>query len=103
MATSGVIFAAYYLLWMVYKVFFGTIDREENKTISDLNLREVALLVPLVVFMVWIGVAPAKFLEASEVSVNVMVEKVEFKRLAMEANPGEPRIIYFDELLASEE
>ena len=101
-ATSGVIFAAYYLLWMVYKVFFGTIDREENRTILDLNLREVALLVPMVIFMVWIGVAPAKFLETSETSTNAIIEKIEFKRLAMEANPGEGRIIHFDELLASE-
>ncbi len=102
-ATSGVIFAAYYLLWMVYKVFFGPIVREENRTMKDLNRREIALLIPLAVFMVWIGVAPAKFLETSETSTNAIIEQIEFKRLAMEANPGERRVIHLDELLASQQ
>ena len=87
---------------MVHKVFFGPVDREENRTMKDLNRREIALLVPLVILMVWIGVAPAKFLETSETSTNAIIEKIEFKRLTMEANPGERRIIHLDELLASQ-
>ena len=100
-ATSGVVFAAYYLLWLVYKVFFGPIDRDENRTMSDLNRREIALLIPLAIFMVWIGVAPAKFLEVSETSTNAIIETVEIKRMAMEENPDARRILLPDELLAS--
>jgi NADH-quinone oxidoreductase subunit M len=100
-ATTGVIFAAYYLLWFVHKIFFGTIERDENRVMPDLNLREIALLVPLVIFMVWIGIAPAKFLEVSEVSTNAMIETVEIRRMAMEENPTERRIIAKEEHLAS--
>jgi NADH-quinone oxidoreductase subunit M len=100
-ATSGVVFAAYYLLWMVYNVFFGTLDNEENKLMPDLNLREIALLVPIAVFMVWIGVAPAKFLEPSEVATTALVDTIELKREAMEEKPLERRIVLMDDLLAS--
>jgi NADH-quinone oxidoreductase subunit M len=100
-ATSGVIFAAYYLLWMVYNVFFGPLDKEENKVMPDLNLREVALLVPVAIFMVWIGIAPAKFLEPSEKAATAMIETVEVKRMAMEQDGTERRLVLLDDLLAT--
>ena len=46
LATLGVILAAVYLLWMLYRMFFGPIRTEANRGMKDLNLREVALLVP---------------------------------------------------------
>ena len=88
-ATSGVVFAAYYLLWLVYKVFFGSITREENATMSDLNLREIALLAPLAILMVWIGVAPNRFLESSEAATEAIVRTVEVKRIAVEQHQGD--------------
>jgi NADH-quinone oxidoreductase subunit M len=91
-ATSGVIFAAYYLLWMVYKVFFGTIEKEENSSMLDLNAREIALLVPMAVFMVWIGVAPSPFLQQSEEASAAILRTVEVKRMAMEESPDGLRI-----------
>jgi NADH-quinone oxidoreductase subunit M len=87
-ATSGVIFAAYYLLWLVYKVFFGTITREENSIMPDLNAREIALLVPLAILMVWIGVAPSTFLEPSETATEAIVQTVDAKRMAIEDHAG---------------
>jgi NADH-quinone oxidoreductase subunit M len=83
LATSGVIFAAYYLLWFLYRTFFGSIRHEENRNLADLNLREIAMLVPLVVFMVWIGVAPRAFLEPSEQAVASLLENMEEKRQAV--------------------
>jgi NADH-quinone oxidoreductase subunit M len=82
-ATSGVIFAAYYLLWFLYKIFFGSIRHEENRSLADLNLREVVLLVPLVVFMVWIGIAPRPFIASSEQTVSSLLDNMEQKRQAV--------------------
>src|SRR5256884_1753810 len=55
-ATTGIIFAAVYLLWMYQRVIFGEITHEENRALPDLSPRERAMLVPVVVFIVWIGV-----------------------------------------------
>lgn len=79
-ATSGVILAAVYLLWMVYRTFYGELDREENRSMADLNGREIALLVPLAVFMVWLGVAPQTFLEKSERASQALLDTIEEKR-----------------------
>ena len=81
-ATSGVIFAAVYLLTMLYKTFYGPLDKPENAAMPDLNGREIGLLVPLVVLMFWLGFGPAPFLATSEPAVRDLLETVETKRLA---------------------
>ncbi len=73
-ATSGVIFAAVYLLWMYQRVFFKTVDKPENEHITDLNVREIAVLSAVVLFVVWIGVHPMTFLSKSEPAVKSLVE-----------------------------
>ncbi len=80
LATTGVIFAAVYLLWMLYQTFFGEVTRDENRTMSDLDRREIALLVPLVVLMFWIGIAPGPFLSKSETQVEHLLEIIERKQ-----------------------
>ncbi len=82
-AASGVIFAAVYMLWMFRRVMFGPITREENKSLVDLNLREVAVLVPIVVFIVWIGVWAQPFLGKMETSVDNLIRLVEAKKTAV--------------------
>jgi len=68
-AGTGVIFAAVYLLWMVQRVFFGRLSNEKNKGLTDLSLREIALMVPLLFLMVFMGVYPRPILERSRESV----------------------------------
>jgi NADH-quinone oxidoreductase subunit M len=60
-ATLGVILAAVYLLHMFQKVFLGPVTVEENKTLKDLSVREIAVLAPLLVLIFWIGVYPKPF------------------------------------------
>jgi len=71
-AASGVILAAAYLLWMFRRTMFGPLDKEENKNLKDLNFREWAVFVPLLVFIVWLGVYPYPFL----IRIGPAVEKV---------------------------
>ena len=82
LATTGVILAAVYLLWMVYRIFFGPLETDANRQMSDLNLREIALMVPLAILMFVLGVAPTPFLEKSEASARFLLETMEEKRIA---------------------
>jgi NADH-quinone oxidoreductase subunit M len=79
-AASGVILAAVYLLWSYQRVFFGTVTREENRSLKDLSVREWVVLVPVVVFIVWIGFAPGTFLDKSAASAKAVVRHVENAR-----------------------
>lgn len=76
-AALGVIFAAVYLLWMYQRVFFGTNDNPANHNLKDLTKREWATLVPLVIFIVWIGVYPSTFTNYSENSTRKLINKIE--------------------------
>lgn len=78
-AATGVIFAAVYMLWMYQRVFFGQVTNPKNLGLADLNLREVAVLLPLVVCIGWIGVYPKPFLQRMEPSVAHLLEKVRAK------------------------
>ena len=75
-ATAGVILAAYYMLRMFQRVMFGPVDKEANRGLPDLSGREIAVLLPLVALIVWIGVYPAPFLARTEPSVERFVERV---------------------------
>ena len=75
-AGTGVIFAAVYMLWMVQRVFFGQTTNPKNKVLSDLSWREIGLLAPLLALMVYMGVYPRPFLDASRESVVAIQERV---------------------------
>jgi NADH-quinone oxidoreductase subunit M len=62
-AVWGIVIGAAYLLWLYQRVFWGKITNEENRHLRDVNARELATLVPLVVLCFWIGVYPKPFLE----------------------------------------
>jgi NADH-quinone oxidoreductase subunit M len=58
-ATSGVILAAVYLLWMFQRVFMGPLDKPENQALKDVNGREIAIMVAFLIFIFWIGILPS--------------------------------------------
>jgi NADH-quinone oxidoreductase subunit M len=72
-ATFGIVLAAIYLLWAYQRVFQGEITREENRTLHDINLREVAMLAPMIALIVFIGVYPKPFLDRIEPSAARVV------------------------------
>jgi NADH-quinone oxidoreductase subunit M len=78
-ATTGIIFAAVYLLWMYQRVVFGEITHEENRRLPDLSPREWAVLVPVLVFIVWIGVYPTVFTGKTEATISALLAQVESK------------------------
>jgi len=58
LAATGVVLGAIYMLWMYQRVFFGKLKNTKNEGLPDLNLRELIVLIPLVIFMFWLGVRP---------------------------------------------
>ena len=77
-AATGVIFAAYYMLPMVQKVFFNPLDKPENREMKDLSGREIAILAPMLALMILIGWNPTPILSRMEPSVRAgLSERVE--------------------------
>lgn len=76
LAGTGVIFAAVYLLWMIQRVFFGKVTNEKNRSLKDLSYREIGLIAPLVFLMVFMGVYPKPFLDATQASVSEIQKRV---------------------------
>src|SRR5213592_1959852 len=84
-ATTGIIFAAVYLLWMYQRVIFGEIRHEENRRLPDLSVREWAILVPVLACIVWIGVYPVALTGKTEASVQALITQVQTKAAASTA------------------
>jgi NADH-quinone oxidoreductase subunit M len=76
LAGTGVIWAAVYMLWMLQRVLFGPTTNPENAALSDLNKRELGLLLPLLALMVFMGVYPRVFLDRSKASVETIRARV---------------------------
>jgi NADH-quinone oxidoreductase subunit M len=78
-AATGVILGAVYLLYMFQKVMFGPLDNPKNKDLPDLNRRELAVFLPLVILIFVMGIYPKPFLRIIEPSVEKFIQKVETK------------------------
>src|SRR3989339_637436 len=75
-AASGVIFAAVYLLWMYQRVVFGNVTNQKLNGIADMNKREMIVMLPIFIFIVWIGIYPSTFLNVSKESSKKVIEQV---------------------------
>jgi NADH-quinone oxidoreductase subunit M len=82
LATTGIIFAAVYLLWMYQRVIFGVITKDANRRLPDLSAREWAIMLPILALIVWIGVYPASFTGMTEASVRALITQVQTKAAA---------------------
>ncbi len=72
-ATTGVILAAVYLLWMFQRVFMGPLDNSANEQLKDLNRRELAIMLAFILFIFWIGIAPAGWFGLMDSSIGSLV------------------------------
>ncbi len=79
LATTGIVFAAVYLLWMYQRVIFGEVTREENRALPDLTAREWAVVAPVLLFIVWIGVSPSLFTGPTEATLEALLAQVQSK------------------------
>jgi len=75
-AASGIIFAAIYLLWMYQRVIFGKVTNPKMETIKDMNKREIFVMVPIFILIIWIGIYPSTFLKVSQKTTDKVIEQV---------------------------
>ncbi len=80
LGTTGIVFAAVYLLWMYQRVIFGELRHAENRQLTDLNAREIWTLVPILLLIVWIGVYPKPFTAVTETAVADLLQVVRDRR-----------------------
>jgi len=74
-ATSGVIFAAAYALYLYRRVVFGELTKADLKAMVDLSPREVAIFAPLVIMTLWMGIYPAPFFDIMAASVKHLLDQ----------------------------
>jgi len=97
LATTGVILAAVYLLWMLSQMFFGPLTQDENRSIPDLNMRELVILVPMALLMILLGLMPQPFLKVSEPAAENLLRVIEQKRAIVERDDSSlERIFQFN-------
>jgi NADH-quinone oxidoreductase subunit M len=82
-AVTGVIFGAVYLLMAARRLLYGPLVHAANRGLSDLNLREVGLMLPIVALCFWIGFAPNVFLSRTDASIDALVARLEHTRVAL--------------------
>jgi len=76
-ASSGVVLAACYMLWMYRRLMFGPVEDPENRRLIDLSLRERLVLLAIVVPIVWIGVHPDTFLSRIRPAVRELNQQMQ--------------------------
>jgi NADH-quinone oxidoreductase subunit M len=73
LASTGLILGAAYALWLYRKIIFGELTKDSLKTILDMNKREIAVFLPLVLITLWMGIYPASFLDPMAPSVDKLI------------------------------
>ena len=81
------ILGAGYALWLYLRVIFGSLTRDDLKTILDLSPREITIFAPLVVLTLWMGVHPSSFTRFFDATVSAMVTQ---HQQAMLEHPAKP-------------
>jgi NADH-quinone oxidoreductase subunit M len=79
LATTGVILAVCYMLWMFKRVMFNKLTNPENQKLKDLNKREWAILLPIAILVFWIGIYPKPLISRMDASVNHLLTQVDEK------------------------
>ena len=72
-AAIGVILAAVYILFMFQKMFLGPVTKKANEKLKDLSWRELAIMVPLLIVIFWIGLYPKPFFALMDPTVQHLV------------------------------
>ncbi len=76
-ATTGIIFGAGYMLYLYRRIAFGPQANADAAAMQDIDGREMWLLAPIAVVVLWMGVYPETFLAPIRRDVATIVERIE--------------------------
>lgn len=88
LASLGIILAAAYILYLVQRVIYGPSSPQMLPKLTDLNIREFGMLVPLVVLVFWIGLYPKPLLDVMHASVARVIAS-QSTTIAVQERQGE--------------
>ena len=89
LAALGIILAAAYILYLVQRMIYGPASPQMLPKLSDLNVREFGMLVPLVVLVFWIGLYPKPLLDVMHVSVARVIASQSTSVMVQEGGDGQ--------------
>jgi NADH-quinone oxidoreductase subunit M len=76
LSMGGIVLAAAYMLWMLQRVVLGQPKTPTISQLTDLNVRELATLVPFAILILWIGLYPGPLMEMMDASVTHLVQQM---------------------------
>jgi NADH-quinone oxidoreductase subunit M len=82
LATTGLILGAAYMLYLYRRVVFGTITKDDVRTMLDLSPREVLIFAPMIAVVLWMGIYPSSFLRPMQPSLANLIERVQVSERA---------------------
>jgi NADH-quinone oxidoreductase subunit M len=85
-AGTGIVLGAAYLLWLYQRTMLGEVTNEKNRMLADLNMREWAVFLPLLVLVFWIGIYPKPYFDVLDKSVETIVQRVNPKAVTPAAS-----------------
>lgn len=88
-ATTGIILGAGYMLWLYWRVCYGAPRTEEAAKLPDLVTREWALLLPIALVVLWMGIYPESFLKPMRADVGYLLERIEPSAVHFDQRPTE--------------
>jgi len=97
-ATTGIILGAAYMLWLYWRIAFGTARTKEAAAMRDLNVREWWLLAPIAAAVFWMGVYPETFVRPIRNDVGRLLVRLERVAPAGDSRPkpGKPALKVID-------
>jgi NADH-quinone oxidoreductase subunit M len=75
-ATIGIILAAVYMLYLFQRVFMGELDKPENQNLPPLHWQEVAVFVPILIMIFWVGLQPSAFFDVMDAATSQLVAQI---------------------------
>ncbi|GGE07853.1 NADH-quinone oxidoreductase subunit M [Polymorphobacter glacialis] len=93
--TTGIILGAAYMLWLYRRVAFGTTAGDDTRAMPDLSVREVAILLPITLAVLWMGIYPKSFQDPMKPAIATIMTRLDGRVLAtlptdMTISPGSP-------------
>ncbi|MFZ1989908.1 MAG: NADH-quinone oxidoreductase subunit M, partial [Alphaproteobacteria bacterium] len=94
-AATGVILSAAYMLWLYRRVIFGSLTKPDLQGILDVNIREIAVLTPLVLGALFFGVSPTPVLNVTEASVKNLLDGYQTAVAEYRAEEAATKLAYY--------
>ena len=84
-ATTGIILGAAYMLYLYWRVAYGTARGPDAAALPDLNKRELSMLTAIAAVVLWMGVYPESFLAPMRQDVGVLLARIDRAKPAGDA------------------